>query len=77
MTLSVLLNFPLTTTVVITLWNRQTCHRNHETTKVITDEAVTPVPLDKLFDYDDISVPSVQDDKFEPNFNVRPCATSA
>ena len=30
-TLSVLLSFPLTTTVLITLWSRPTCHRNYET----------------------------------------------
>ena len=66
MTLFVLLNFPLTTTVLITLWNRQTCHSNHETANVTTDETVTPVPLDELFDYDDISVPSVQDNELDP-----------
>ena len=39
--------------------------RNYAT-NVTTDEAVTSVPLDELFDYDDISVPSVQDNEFEP-----------
>ena len=35
-------------------------------TNVTTDAAVTSVPLDELFDYDDISVQSVEDNELEP-----------
>jgi len=35
-------------------------------TNVTTDAAVTSVPLDELFDYDAISVQSVQDNELEP-----------
>jgi len=35
-------------------------------TNVTTDAAVTSVPLEELFDYDDISIRSVQDNELDP-----------
>ena len=35
-------------------------------TNVTTDAAVTSVPLDEIFDYDDISVQSVEDNELDP-----------